>query len=216
MSRGLRTCEKIITNSVGIVEGHTNVNKENADLHITIPLLKTVGTAQIAPSLTFCNSHSSDVGLFGKGIRLNYFKSLNTFDNSFYILNSDYSKDLYVLQEENIAKCKKKNTTCKKIFVDEYELDYYYEVMDKFGNAMQYATIPSEYPNLISMKNGERFSFDFVSEIKTISNENGDIVKFSGTNNIELVEYFHQNNLVYKTRLFYDDENYISRVVCYN
>ena len=216
MSQGLKSCAKIITNSVSVAQGHVNINKTNADLHITIPLLQTIGLAQITPTLIFCNSKIDEVGLFGRGVRLNYYKGLTGFEDLSQVENADFSSETYNYEHSMLLVCPKNNTKIKKVYDDEYGISYHFELEDKLGNIMYFPTCTSKYPEKIKMKNGDRFILDFVSDIKTISNTKGDVIKFSGTTNIELVEYYHNDELVYKTVIEYNSSNYISRVIGYN
>ena len=73
MNKGLKNYTKQISLTVGnAAETSINVNKEDANLHISLPLITTVGLCPIETSLTFNLQDKNEVDLFGKGFKLNF------------------------------------------------------------------------------------------------------------------------------------------------
>ena len=79
MNRGLKHYTKQLTQEVGGASCSVNLNKEDANLHISIPLIKTVGLDPIDLSLIFNLQDYLDTSLpvsfFGRGSKLNLYKS---------------------------------------------------------------------------------------------------------------------------------------------
>lgn len=133
MNKGLKNYTKQISLAVGnAAEVSINTNKKDANLHITLPLITTVGLCPIETSLVFNLQDSNDIELFGKGCKLNFYSKITTASNKNIIKNFDGSTDEYL--SSNNYYNKETNLECKKIIDDEYGLIYHYEVKDKYDN----------------------------------------------------------------------------------
>lgn len=174
MNKGLKNYTKQFTEKVGDVTTNVNLFKDDANLHITVPLLSTSGLSPFSSCLIYNHQDKDENGIFGKGFRLNFFaqKSL-VGDKKLQIKNADGSIDEYNVGEWN------QETQTKATFVydDNYKISYHVELCDKDENKRIYGTI-SDYPSRITAKSGDIFDLDFVATTKTIKNQKGDLIRF--------------------------------------
>lgn len=214
MNKGFKNYTKRIIQAVGnVAEVSVNVNKTDSNIHVTMPLVSTIGKCPIATSLIFdFQSRESSFG-FGRGARLNYYSLVAGINGGFQITNSDGSSDKY-LSEKNYFNVES-GLTLKKEYDDAYDLTYHYEAEDTQGNYMEFAS-SGNYPRLIKKANGDKITLDFTSSVKKISNAYGDVVKFSSGNPTSKVEYCHNNEILARAEISYDTNNYIKEIAYYN
>ena len=213
MNKGFKNHSKRITQTVGnVAEVSVNVNRADRNIHITMPLVSTVGKCPIDTSLIFDLQSSSIDSKFGKGTRLNFHSQISQNGNNYELTNNDGSTDVYLNSKEyfNIET----GLTLKHIH-DVYELDYHYELTDAQGNYIEIDE-DGDYPRIIKKANGDKISFDFTSATKSISNEQGDMIMFYGSPRITRVEYYCFSEYIAKAEISYDTNNYIKEIVYYN
>ena len=202
-NKGLKAYTKQITQSLSdLAEMSINLNKNDSNFHINIPLISSVGLNQIKTSLIFNYQDMGISGLFGHGFKLNYFAKLNELLDKYTINNADGSTDEYLASDsyEN----KETKLKIKKKYDDQYHLTYHYEVSDKYDNVMSYYS-DLEYPKYIKQKNGDKLTLDFIAVTKTINNQYGDEIRFIKSGNIiTKVSYYHNNNEVAYVNLYYN------------
>ena len=196
MNKGLKNYTKQLTQTIGDVQVSVNINENDANLIISAPLIDTVGLSPISTSLIYNHQKRNQMFLLGYGLNLNYYaKIIEDSSSRFRVVNADFTEDLYL--EENEFKNKETGLTLTKTYDDEYELNYHIKLEDKQGNFREYSSSNLEYPSLIVMKNGDRYTLDFTSSIKTISNNKGDLVKIYEIGPDDFtIEYYHNNQLV--------------------
>lgn len=73
MNKGLKNYTKQFTEKVGDVTTNVNLFKDDANLHITVPLLSTSGLSPFSSCLIYNHQDKDENGIFGKGFRLNFF-----------------------------------------------------------------------------------------------------------------------------------------------
>lgn len=215
MNKGLKKYTKQISLTVGnAAETSINVNKKDANLHISLPLITTIGLCPIETSLTFNVQDKGESYLFGKGFKLNFFNRITSSGTTIKVKNSDGSTDEY--NSVNDYKNKETNLEVRKIIDDNYG-DYHYEMKDKYDNVTMFNK-NQYYPKSIAYKNGNKITTDFVAATKYIKNGKGDEVRFTknGNENITLVEYLHNNSVVNSVSINYDPQGYISRLTYKN
>ena len=133
MNTGLKKYTKQLTQTVGnVADVSVNINEENANLIMSLPLLKTIGLSPIDLSLIFNYQNKNEDGLFGKGIRLNLFSKLIIDSDKITVKNADGSTDVYLSSKG--YKNDENQTTIEKVYDDEYEISYHYKMIDKYGN----------------------------------------------------------------------------------
>lgn len=118
MNRGLKSYTKQLTQELGNgCTASVNVNKNDANLHISLPLLKTVGLSPITTSLIFNYQDRNTNGKFGKGVKLNLFSKIEQISDGIRVHNADGSFDDYVSKD----KYYNKETQCTaKYYAPEY------------------------------------------------------------------------------------------------
>lgn len=179
-----------------------NINKEDANLYISLPLITTIGLNPIETILTFNLQDKDEVDLFGKGFKLNFFNKVTSSGTTIKVKNSDGTIDEY--KSEDSYKNKETGLEVKKIDDDNYGA-YHYEMKDKYGNITEFKTTQN-YPKTISYKNGDKLTTDFVALTKYINNGKGDEIRFTknGSDYITKVEYYHNNSLINGVDIAYD------------
>ena len=207
MNKGLKNYTKQLTQEVGGASCSVNLNKEDANLHITLPLIKTIGHDPIDLSLIFnlqdYLNTSLPLSFFGKGAKLNLYTRIIEQGNYIGIVNADGSTDGYsssnnYLNVENNTKVIRKTDS---------NSTQYYSIEDKLGNVYEcYASQP--YPRKIKMKDGRVYTFSFDSTLPTIDNSKGDKVTFTtgSDGNISKMNYMHNNELVYSVVFGYNNQ----------
>ncbi|MDE7263687.1 MAG: hypothetical protein K2N64_03385, partial [Anaeroplasmataceae bacterium] len=69
-NKGLKSYTKQISQTIGdVAKGFVNVNKEDANMHLIIPLFTTLGPNPMELSLIWNNQDKDKIGAFGKGFR---------------------------------------------------------------------------------------------------------------------------------------------------
>lgn len=215
MNKGLKNYTKQVSLTVGnAAQTSINVNKDDANLHISLPLITTVGLCPIETSLIFNLQDKDESEFFGKGFKLNFFNKITMNGTSIDVKNSDGSVDVYT--SANSYRNKETCLEVKKINDNNYDF-YHYEMKDKFNNVSEF-TKTQNYPKTIRYKNGDKLTLDFVATTKYISNNKGDEIRFSkgGSTNITKVEYYHDNSLINVVDIEYDSNNYISKLTYKN
>ena len=211
MNNGLKNYTKQIRLTVGnAAETSININKEDANLHISLPLITTIGLNPIETILTFNLQDKDEIDLFGKGFKLNFFNKVTSSGTTIKVKNSDGTIDEY--KSEDSYKNKETGLEVKKIDDDNYGA-YHYEMKDKYGNITEFKTTQN-YPKTISYKNGDKLTTDFVALTKYINNGNGDEIRFTknGSDYITKVEYYHNNSLINGVDITYDSNKFISKI----
>ncbi len=212
MNNGLKKITKQITNEIGAASVSVNPCGNSANMHITLPLVTTIGLDQFGASLIY-NHQDKDVdGIFGKGFKLNYYGKKTEDGSTITMKNADGSTDTYTLDEWN------EETQLKPSlhYESSYNLTSNLIFEDRVGNTRNYTTL-SEYPESITMKSGESLTFSFISEIKRISNGKGDVVSFIPNDDglIGVVEYSHDETNLTSAHLSYTNGK-LSKVTYYS
>ena len=135
-NKGLKNYCKFLTHSLGsLVKTSVNINKNDANFHIIIPLVETVGLGQIKTSLIYDYQNKSEKEFFGKGFKLNYFTKVNIDKDKITVINSDGSTDFYPKPD-----FKNPETQAEAYhFSDEYLLKSGFRIKDKHGNKIDFS-----------------------------------------------------------------------------
>lgn len=220
MNKGFKNYTKRITQAVGdVAEVSVNVNKADSNVHITIPLLSTIGKCPIATSLVFdLHSKGANYG-FGRGMRLNYYSRIEEVYDGYKVTNSDGTVDKYLTEKEcfNIETGMQlvKNT-------DEYDLSHQYKLKDTQNNSMEYLA-GSQYPKIIQKANGDKITFDYISAVNKIYNAYGDSIEMIKEEyKVSTIEYYHKEEnettkgtLLARAEILYSG-GYIKEITYYN
>ena len=205
MNVGLKKFTKQLKHKIGNVgEAYINTNKNNANMHIILPLLSTVGLSPIKLSLIYNLQDKEQENLFGKGFKLNLYSLLQNMESKYKVYNADGSTDEYH-EEQNFFN-KETHQTINKVFDDEYEITYHYEITDKYGNKKEYYQ-NLEYPKYIKTKSGEKITTDFISAVKVIKNNKGDEIRLYKENSLYVnrIVYLHDSQIISSVLLSYEN-----------
>lgn len=210
MNKGLKRYTKQLKQRVGKASIYVNINKDDANLHIHIPLIKTVGLYQFETSLIFNLQDVGKIGLFGKGFKLNSFKEISEIDSNIIVKNADGSTDEY--HSDCNFHNEETQQTVKKVEDDSYGI-FHYEIIDKYGNSSRFEETQN-YPAQTICKNGAIYESSFIPVKKWMHNNVGDHVWFSknGNENITKIEYTHDYNEITSVDIDYDSNGYISLI----
>lgn len=214
MNKGLKNYTKQLTQEVGnACNVSFNINEEDSNLHITFPILKTIGLSPIDLSIIF-NAQDAVNGkksIFARGSNLNYYGKISEINGGFSITNADGSVDEYL--ESNDYKNLENNMTLNKVYTDNYQTNYNFKLIDKYENYKIYESTNLEYPSEIVTSSGESYKLDFTASVKKISNNKGDVVTFNLSNGfVTTIEYKKNNTLMYCVLIDYENE-YINNIM---
>ena len=203
-NKGLKSYCKFLTHSLGsLVKTSININKNDANLHIIIPLIETVGNCPIKTSLIYNHQNKAEKEFFGKGFKLNYFTKIQSTEDKISVLNADGSIDEYLKPSfKNLETQAEVHNSS-----DEYHLKPELTIKDKFGNQIVFEEpININYPTVMTSINGDFLLFDFVDVEKRIFNAYGGKVIFKKTSEfISEVAYFQDDIKVYFATLEYEN-----------
>ena len=222
MNKGLKSYTKQLNLSVGGINTSTNLYSGDANFIFTLPILTTVGMAPISVGLIFNKQNEDEIGMFGKGMKLNYQKKLEYINNTtINITNADGTVDVYTLNEET-GDYYNLETGLKLEHWSDYDEETsdttdYFKLLDDKTNGLVYSTttlhLGCEYPSVISPKNKE---YVYIEEGTTfiISNGYNDVVRFEKNTGglVETITWTKNNNEMLKAYLTYTN-SYLTKVV---
>ena len=213
MNKGLKKWVSQIPLTIGnIGEAKINLNKNDANLHILLPLINTVGLDPIKTNLVFNLQDINEAELFGKGFKLNFYRKITESGTTLNVKNADGSLDSYLSKDNFLNKETGFKLEKKKEKIG-YQVYYSYELTDNYKNLLTFDD-SQPYPLTIEFSNGAEFKMDFVATTKYIKNYQGDEIRFTKNGNtyITKVEYYHNNNLISFSELSYDSTGRLTRI----
>lgn len=210
---GLKSFTKQLANQVGNANISVNLNKEQANLHIALPLVSTVGLSPFSASVIYNYQNKSADGIFGNGFKPDCYAKIERSGDKYTVTNADGSVDVY---EKGVVNSETQMTVTN-ISGSEYVTKGCWHVDDKFGNKKIYGAL-TEYPQRIEAKSGDVINFDFVASDKKISNAHGDSIVFARGSNgkVTNVKYFHNDTTNATVQLGYSDDNNLQTLQYYN
>ena len=171
MNRGLKSYTKQLTQEIGSAKACVNINENDANMHIVLPLVKTLGNFPIDLNLIYTHQNRNVTDKhFGKGFKLDCCPLVSFVGDDIIIQNADGSKDLYkngVFNTETGLKVENRGGEIR--------------IIDKTGNVTSYkldggTTVSNCISMDFSAKNGGKISAVFGSYI---SNNKGDKIQFT-------------------------------------
>ena len=117
MNKGLKCYTSQLEHKVGdSLTTYVNLNKQDANMHICIPLITTNGRNPINTSLIFNYQDMNLSTEFKNGFKLNYYSKLTEYENMITIKNADGSIDEYLFDiNKGIFYNKELNTYIEKL-----------------------------------------------------------------------------------------------------
>lgn len=180
MNKGLKNYTKQISKSLdGTGEVYVNINKNDANAHVVIPLLTSVGQSPISTSLIFDYQNRNEVGMFGKGVKLNWYGKVSRAETSLTLKNADGSKDVFESARYRYYLNKERQMSVMLIPLSVYSNEVDFLFKDKNGGTIRYVSSMLDYPKTVTAKSGEQYTLDFINATPYISNGKGDTVEFT-------------------------------------
>ncbi len=167
MNRGLKSYTKQLTQEVGSAKACVNIYENDANMHIMLPLIKTLGNFPIDLNLIYTHQNINVTDKhFGKGFKLNCCSLVSFVGDDIIIQSADGSKDLYkneVFNAETGLKVENRGGEIREI--------------DKTGNVTSYridgGTTASNCMSMdFSAKNGGKITALFDSYISNNKGKN--------------------------------------------
>lgn len=156
-NEGLRSYTKQIQNTIGnVASAYINLNKENANLHLVIPLITTQGPNSMGINLVWNHQDKEKRGNFGKGFKLSLYQNIiETNNNQIDVIEADGSTSTYEKQKDGSYYCIENRCTLKKDTVDIGDGEYEnYQIIDQQGNSLYFDETYTFYPTMIQYQNG--------------------------------------------------------------
>lgn len=209
MNKGLKNYTKQIKKSLdGSGDIYVNVCKQDANVHAIIPLLSSVGPVPIETSLIFNYQNRNDIGIFGKGVKLNWYGKVCKSGDGAIVKNADGYQDVFKYNA-GVYKHDETNRVMDIMPLGGYSNDFDYRIKDKHGNVVEYESYMLEYPKKVKSKNGDTYVLDFIASDCYISNERGDKIVFKKGNGtyVTRVEWQKNNTVITYAELAYSGDH---------
>lgn len=181
-NKGLKEYTKQISQTIGdVAKVSVNVNKADANMHILIPLIETLGPNSLDVSLIFNYQDINKDRAFGKGCTINTFKDIRYSGSTIQVIEADGSSITYLLDKnENYYSKKSPLKVSKGTTYISGDGDYdTFTIEDQQGNRIYFDENYSWYPNSIRYINGFRTTFDGAN----MDNGQGAKITFTETSN---------------------------------
>ena len=224
-SRGIRDFCKYISQTVdSAAEVMINVNNNDANMHINIPLYQSNAKVPNSLGLMFTLSEKeNDLDCFGKGTYLNYYKEFSYFGGK-TCKNQDGSMTTFILDSESYIKYKDKETQTFLIIDPDNHI-----IFDKYGNQYRYIYDKMKYPSYVEKVDGGSLYLDINSswELLAVSGTGSDGVSETITfnyynntdgyrNRVKDITVARVSSIIYKLEFFYDSNGYLSEIISTN
>ena len=215
MNLGLKNYTKQLTHEIGVCSTHLNLNNEDNNLHISLPLISSIGPSPITLSLIYNYQDQEEDSFFGKGFKLNLYSKITQYKDYFEVKNADGSIDIYTKNERNEFINKETNLQVNCIYEDDYFMRFYYLIKDKYNTCKRFSE-EKNYPYFIETKANNQYNLFLDSDNKYIKNNYDDIIRFKLENNkITKITYYQQDKeIMYSTIIEYLN-GFISKIKYY-
>ena len=186
---------------------YVNLYSNDANTIVELPIFTTFGERQLELKLYFNYQDRNVLGFFGKGARLNIFKSISLNNNTMTVTNSDGSMDDYTCYE-----VWNYETNCKMRRIQDGLL--HYDLQDRKGNTYVFDSANAKFPSKIKKKNTTIYTLNSYSGVVTsISNGMGDEIAFiyNSSHIVTSITFRHYGSIRLKADLIYTN-NTISKI----
>ena len=180
-NKGLRRGTKQLETKIGnVATSYVNLNNNDANLIINIPLITLSDPTPLELSLIF-NYQTKDTNepFFGYGFRLNLYASITTSGSGYLVTTADGASYQYNYTDSGYLNNETRNHISR---YSRYGV-YYYRITDSKGNYIEYRE-GYNYPSMIHYENGKEIEFDFYSSNKHISSTGLFTLTFSDSSNL--------------------------------
>ncbi len=214
-NEGLRSYTKQIQNTIGnVASAYINLNKENANLHLVIPLITTQGPNSMGINLVWNHQDKEKRGNFGKGFKLSLYQNIiETNNNQIDVIEADGSTSTYEKQKDGSYYCIENRCTLKKDTVDIGDGEYEnYQIIDQQGNSLYFDETYTFYPTMIQYQNGH---WIHISETE-MENGKGAELEFKVENQLKTeVTYKQDGAILYRVNIEYNTNQELTAIRYY-
>ncbi len=214
-NKGLKSYTKQINQTIGdVAKVSVNVNKEDANLHILIPLITTLGPNPIDISLIFNYQDINKDKAFGKGCTINTFKDIRAHASSIDVYDADGSSITYYLDKNEDYYSKESPLKVSKgttYLPGDGDYDTF-TIEDQRGNYMYFDENYICYPATIRNK-----GLPIHLEGPNMDNNNGAKITFTETSNYmySRATYTQDGTAKYYVDFIYDSNKRLTNVKHY-
>ena len=212
MNQGKKTNTQQMKQKIGeVAEGYVNVNKRDANLHIVIPLVKTLGPNPMEIELIYNEQDKEELGHFGKGVQISTYKNITDQESYISVKEADGSYTRYNKKEDGIYQSEENTITLHKQIIEKEgeSEEKHYEFKDRQGNKVVYSKGNTYYPTSIEYVNEEKITFSGMD----MDNGHSGKLSFKEENGVvKEIEYHQNQTLLYKVELGYDSNKRIHSV----
>ena len=181
-NKGLRNGTKQLEKKIGnVATSYVNLNNNDANLIVNIPLLQVGESTPLELSLFFnYQTLNTNEPLFGYGMRLNLYTSISKSGSTYYVTTADGAVYQYNYTGSSYLNNETRNTIASYTSSG----NTYYRISDKLGNYAEYIS-GYNYPCKIHYINGKEINIDLYSSTKTITaSDNLFTITFSSSSNL--------------------------------
>lgn len=218
MSQGIKNYGKYYETSFCGVISLVNLCKQNANLNFVIPIYESNLNNPVNLSLVFSLADISKLSEFGKGVRLSYYKKINTPSSGKIIVeNSDFSFDEYIQDENDTSKYVNVETGNYIIYHTQTNVSLY----DKYQNKVFFNPISINYPSYLYKKSLDTntliTNYTSTNMLSDIYSSDGEKATFLYTNNLVTTINITRTvndveNMVLQVKLLYDGSNRLTSI----
>ena len=212
MNQGKKTNTQQMKQKIGeVAEGYVNVNKRDANLHIVIPLVKTLGPNPMEIELIYNEQDKEELGHFGKGVQISTYKNITDQESYISVKEADGSYTRYNKKEDGIYQSEENTITLHKQIIEKEgeSEEKHYEFKDRQGNKVVYSKGNTYYPTSIEYVNEEKITF---SGMDMDNGHSGKLSFKEESGVVKEIEYHQNQTLLYKVELGYDSNKRIHSV----
>ena len=212
---------KFLVNNVGKAGiGYVNLNKQLSDLMFVIPIYKSNLDNSLNISLNYSLKNIEKINDFGKGILLSYYRKLTKNENKILVEKSDFTTDVYTLDEQNNNKY---NCSTNDDFIIESE-DGTFKLYENSGCYCKFAGNQTFMTELRKTINDEILQYVTYTNnlLSKIDNGKNEVAEFSYNNsrideiNIYRYNESNQKNLIFKVKFTYDSFGFLNKITYVN
>ena len=213
-NKGLKSYNKFIDGKIwNLIQYAINVNNNDANMHLTIPLIETIGVNPVSVGLYYNHQYKNYTYGYGKGMWDSFNISTTDYETSINVNNVDGTSDFYYYDsnDDNYKCSTTENIITRSVESVNSDSDIIHHVMkDKYGNTM--AFIDGSLNEIVYV-NDNMVSINGL----TISNNAGATISKSTSNGrIATIEYTQEGVSVSKKVTFgYDTSKRLTSINYY-
>lgn len=218
MNQGLRLYSKLITHTIGrCAQTHINIQKQHANFHMIIPIYEIREPISFEVWLCYTYTDRLITSEFGKGVRLNYYRTyqMNGNFSKIEVTYSDGSKDEFNRVGDSFEYYSIQQQASILVELDEEEEEIVRLIeTDEYGN-QRLTNYGNDFPYEMKFVNGDELHINSQqNQVQSIENDIGDRVEFHYINNQVYQISIKKNGVViYNVTITYDTNQQLRQVL---